>query len=281
MATQTAVPAQRRRGRAVTPPAAPAPQPEQPTAALQVIDGGLAPLVTLHGLKWWAKLSQPEQQTVDQNTVDLAEDLRAEHESQIASGQRLAALQGVLEPHNVFTRYLTHFHLNKRTAYRRIAKYRNAAQLPGPILELAMARNIPIGGDTEQKPFGQYTESVRKLPPPRNPSPEQAAAWLSAIEQNAKETRQANADAAPGTFAMPEPTDPQTAAKEAFRFVINRFKQLPNNTRIRANWIKSLFGMILTEVGLQGAQQFAPVAVPPDFAAGRGRPRAAQTVAQA
>lgn len=254
-----------RRARAL--PAQPTPAPE----ALTTTDTGMAPVATLQALGWFKKIDAPQQAVVLEETVGLATDLHAVNEGMLNVGERLTKLQGILEPHNIFNRYLAHFHFSKRTAYRWIAKYKNAATLPGPILELAMSRNIPIGGENEQRPYGAYTDAVRKLPPPRNPSTEQAATWLEQVQQVAKEGRSAAATGGPA-LTLPEPTDPATAMKEAYRFVMNRYNQLPNNSRSRASWLKGLFGMLLTGVGLAGPQQFAPQPVPAEFAAGRGRP---------
>lgn len=268
MATQAATPPAARPRRVRQAAATPA-----PAAGTLVLagDAGLAPIATLTGLKWWAKLTAPEQTAVIEETQGLADALVETHDGMLRVGERLTKLQAILEPHSLFTRHIGHFHLSKRTAYRYISRYKNAASLPEPILKLAMARNLAIGGDNEMKPYGTFTDAVRKLPPPRNPTQEQAATWLTQVEQVAKETRQSNADAVGAT--LPEPTDPQTAMKEAFRFVSNRFNQLPANNRTRSNWIKSLVGMLLTQLGVSAPQQFVPQAVPEDFAIGRGRPR--------
>lgn len=271
MVTQAATPALAR-PRRTRPAAAPATTTPAPSAGTMVLAADSGPLQTLQNLKWWAKLTAPEQSAVIEETKGLADALIETHDGMLRVGERLTKLQGILEPHSLFTRHISHFHLSKRTAYRYIARYKNVAQLPEPIVRLAMARNLALGGDTEVKPYGNYTEAVRKLPPPRNPTEEQAATWLNQVEQVAKETRQANLDAAPG-YTLPEPTDPTTAMKEAYRFVANRYRQLPNNSRARSTWIKGLVGMLLTELGVSGPQQFSPTAVPEDFQVGRGRPR--------
>lgn len=268
MTTAAVTPAPPARRRAAAAP------PVQTTAlATTTLDTGLAPIATLQGLKWYAKLSEQEQTAVTDESIGLAQALVEANDGMLHVGERLATLQGILEPHSLFGQFLRNFHFSKRTAYRYIAKFKNAAMLPEPILRLAMARNMAIGGENEIKPFGTYTDAVRKLPAPRNPTQEQAATWLNQVEQVAKETRAASAGAAgSGNFALPEPTDPGTAMKEAFRFVVNRYNQLPNNSRTRANWLKGLFGMLLTKLGVSQAQQIAPVAVPPEYEVGRGRP---------
>lgn len=203
-----------------------------PATAITTTDTGLAPIAALQGLKWYAKLNEQEQATVTAESIGLAEALVEANDGILRVGERLTTLQGILEPHSLFGQYLRNFHFSKRSAYRYIAKFKNAAMLPEPILRLAMARNMAIGGETEVKPFGNYTDAVRKLPAPKNPTQEQAATWLNQVEQVAKETRAANAanpdNGGPG-FTLPEPTDPGTAMKEAFRFVVNRYNQLPNN----------------------------------------------------
>lgn len=238
----------------------------------------LAPATTLQGLKWFnaGKLTADEQGAVISETNDLAQSLLIHHNSGMQVGEHLARLQGILEPHSLFGRYLKTFHFSKKSAYRYMKQWNNAKTLPGAIVQAAMARNIQIGGDTDLRPYGAYTEAVRLLPPPASPTNEQAETWLAKLEEVRKENRLSTADALGGAggeqFTMPEPTDPQTALREAFRFVRNRYRQLPNQSKLRAGWVRSLVGMMLTELGVSGQQAFAPIAVPEDFRQGRGAP---------
>jgi hypothetical protein len=260
-----------------------------PTSAALAVAGAdqqaLAPVATLSALKWFAsgKLTEDERGAVISETNSLAQSLLIHHNSGMRVGEHLTTIQGILEPHSLFGRYLKTFHFSKKSAYRYMKQWNNAKTLPAPIVQAAMARNIQIGGDTDVRPYGAYTEAVKKLPPPSNPTTEQAETWLAQVEEVRKEVKQSAADAfgTPGgeDFSMPEPTDPQTALKEAFRFVRNRYRQLPNNSKMRAGWLRTLVGMMLTELGVSGQQAFNPVAVPEDFRQGRGAPAKKAAVA--
>lgn len=223
---------------------------------------------------WFKKLNNEEQTAVQKEGRLLAKAMLVYGKSKLAVGEHLAKLQAVLEPHNLFGRFLKNFHFSKRTAYRYIAGFNNAkARLPQTVLDAAMARGVNIVGDTETKPLGVYTDAVAKLPPPSTATEEQANTWLNQLEQVRKESK--------GLFVVPVPQDPQTLLKECYRFVALRYKRLPNNSKSRANWVRSLVGMLLADLGVSGDQTFAPHAAPESFKIGRGRPTQQTQVASA
>jgi hypothetical protein len=219
-------------------------------------------------LAWWEKLNEDERKVVVDEGRQLAKAMLDHGRSRIAIGQHLSRLQGVLEPHNVFGRFLKNFHFSKRTAYRYIKGFQNAQQmLPESVLKVAMAKGVNIIGDTEFKPLGVYTDAVRKLPVPKDATEEQAATYIDQLENVRKQLKPTGA-----MFTMPEPQDPQTLLKECYRFVSLRYKRLPSNSKTRASWVRNLVGLILSDLGVSGQQTFAPQAVPEDFKALRGRP---------
>jgi hypothetical protein len=238
-------------------------------AGSDVVSGTVLSPEAFDKQSWWKKLSNEEQSAVQQESSLLAKALVDFGKSKLAIGEHLTKLQAVLEPHNLFGRFLKNFHFSKRTAYRYIAGFNNAkARLPQTVLAAAMARGVAIIGDTETKPLGVYTDAVAKLPPPATATVDQANTWLNQIEQVRKETK--------GLFVVPVPQDPQTLLKECYRFVAIRYKRLPNNSKSRANWVRSLVGMLLADLGVSGEQTFAPHAAPESFKIGRGRPSTQQ-----
>lgn len=255
-----------------------------PTMSLQIAANDasrLVPETLFSSLSWWDKLSEDEKVTVHDEGIALAQALLVNGASRMAVGEHLTNLQGTLEPHNLFGRFLKVFKFSKRTAYRYISGYKNAkARLPEPILKAAMARGINMLGENDQKPLGVYTDAVKRLPPPQNANAVQANTWLDSVEEVRVKTRQEAADAVDSSsFTMPEPTDPQTAMKECYRFVVARYKKLPSGAKVRTNWVRGFVGMLLTELGVSAAQSFLPQAVPDDFRVQRGRP--AQKLAEA
>lgn len=217
-------------------------------------------------LGWWSKLNQDEQNVIQSEGRLLAEEMVKYGKSRLAIGEHLTRLQGVLEPHNLFGRFLKQFHFSKRTAYRYITGYKNAkALLPETVLNVAIARGVNIVGDTEFKPLGVYTSAVAKLPVPKEATEAQAQTYLTQLEIVRKQDRTET------PFTMPEPQDAGTLLKECYRFVSLRYKRLPNNSKVKANWVRSLVGMLLADLGVAGQQTFAPQAVPEDFRGLRGR----------
>lgn len=217
----------------------------------------------------WDKLSAEEKKAAASEGRQLSQALLQYGRSKLAVGEHLTKLQAILEPHNLFSRFLKTFHFNKRTAYRYIAGFNNAKErLSAPILKAAMQRGVNIIGENATKPLGIYTNAVAKLPPPSNPTDVQAVTWLDQIEQVRRDTR---AEAATGLSVVTN-QDPQVLLREAYRFVNLRYRRLPNNSRTKAAWVRSLVGMLMADLGVNTHQTFAPTAVPEDFKAQRGRP---------
>jgi hypothetical protein len=229
--------------------------------------------------KWWSKLNNVEQKEVMSEGQQLAAAMIANVESRIAIGQHLSRLQEILTPYGVFQRFLRNFQFSLRTAARYIAAYKNAkAGLPEKVLKAAVARGVNIMGENEAKPFGQYTEVVKNLPPPTQATDEQANAYVDAILNARKQQRSNIATEAAGGMGVVIPQDPGTLLKECYRFVSLRFARLPQNVNTRKKWTRQFVGMVLTLAG-EPALQFTPVPVPEDFTVSRGRPRNAVAAA--
>lgn len=240
----------------------------------------IVPASTFTALPWWNKLSKDEQTAVQTTGQELATSLLQYGQSRLAIGEKLSKLRDVLEPHNFFGKFLRNFHFSKRTAYRYIRGYENAkARLPEAILKGAMARGFAMIGETEQKPLGIYTDAVAMLPPPPNPTQEQANAWLDAVDKARKTAPESGTVAPRGEVVPPVPQSPDVLLKEAYRFVHSRYRKLPTAGKARQTWVHKLIGMVLADLGVSGTQTFSPIAVPEGFKAERGRPRSAATAA--
>lgn len=226
-------------------------------------------------LKGWKELNQEEANTVLQKTQQLVQARIVGGLSRIAEGEALATVQPILTAHNIFGQYLRKFRCSQRTCNRRIAAFKNAkAKVSENIIKAAIARGLDIMGDTAEKPLGIYTAAAAKLPPPADATIEQANTWLDQLDKVRKEIRKADSSAeAADVMTFPiTPGDPTVMLKECYRFFRARFQKLPNNAKTRAKFVNSLIGMELAELGVQHQQTVAPVAIPEDFRAQRGRP---------
>lgn len=235
----------------------------------------IIPPTAFTSMKGWDKLNPQEQSVVQTESQLLAQSLIVNGASRLSIGEHLTKLQGVLEPHNLFVKFLKNFHFSRRSAYRRINEFKNAkAALPEMVVRVAAARGMNIAGESETAPLGIYTEAVRKLPPPVTPDIEQAGTWLDQVEKVRKDSRSSAATAGVGSaFNIPEPLDPNTALKECVAFVKNRYAKLPSNARAKAKWLSTLQGMLLGLAGVGAPQTIEPQAIPEGFLPQRGRPR--------
>jgi hypothetical protein len=212
-------------------------------------------------LPFWGKLERDEQSTVKKETEALA----AAHAGQVAHrvemGEHLTNLQAVLDGKNLFLAYLKSLNFSYRTAYRYIEAYKAVkAQLPDYALRLAAARGIDLVGYAGDRPFGPYTDPIKKLPPPKEV--EAVPEWLDRIEEARKAAPRPRAK---GTAS------PQNTLKRAFRAVSTHYNRMPSG-KARTQWAVKLLGILMAEFGLP-AQTLQPEAVPEGFRAVLGRPK--------
>jgi hypothetical protein len=241
------------------------------TSAAKIVT--LVPESAYTELNWWDRLDVNEQKAVKTEGEHLAVALLNHGRSRLAIGEHLLNIQKVLEPKNLFVKFLKNFHFSTKTAYRYMNGFKNAQrELPESVLSAAMARGYNMIGDSEQKPLGIYTSAVRQLPPPANPTAEQANQWLDSVEQVRKKTRSTPApEFAPEQEAAA--VDPELLLKECYRFIENRFKKLPDNARQRQRFMRDLISYEMTLVGIEKSTPFMPKTPPSDFKAERGRPK--------
>lgn len=235
-------------------------------------------LSTLYTEPWWMTYDDKSRDILQNCAETIAAKLVTEWESKMAIGKALAEAQRILEPHNHFTSFCKTFHFSIRTAYKRIARWKIAvANLPDVILQEAVATGMDIVGESEEQPFGPYTEAVKVIPMPRRPTPESARNWLGKVEQqrrSMKESPPIRAGNEPLSFP---PVNREEILKSEYIQLRKGLRKL--GTKQDVSFILSqLIGMALTEFDLKAESiKVAPVKVPADFMPQRGRPKPAIT----
>lgn len=230
----------------------------------------LVPVNVLLTLQGWTALTAREQALVEKETKALGEALIGYGRSRLAIGEHLTRVREVLEPKQLFSKYLVAYNLKRSTAYKHITAYENASKsLPEPFLRVAMARNMNMLGDSPEKPLGIYTDVTKRLPPPRTEDPRKIHEYLDTVEEarlrKKRNVRKSKVDEIE--------YDADTLLKECYRFVDIRLQKLPARGRARRQWMDRLVGMMLTRIGVSGSHSFEAEAVPEDFIAVVGRPR--------
>jgi hypothetical protein len=225
------------------------------------------PLASLPG---WDQLDTETQATVQQETEALGEALVNLGFSRLAVGEHLSKIQDMLQPKRMFRKFLqTYYPVPRSTVYKNISEWKNAsARLPEPVLRVAMARNINMLGESEEKPLGRYTEVVKRNPPPKTEDPKRISQWIDEIEVIRKR-REAN------EIPREEKASVEEVAKIVYRFMNVKFAKLPRG-KARRTCLNMIVGMMLSESGVSSAQSFEPEAVPEHFRAVVGRPRLLQ-----
>lgn len=207
----------------------------------------------LNALTDWEELTATEQTTVKQETAALDKALLAAGNARLAIGQHLYRIREILEPRRMFTQYIVaHSHLrSKATAYRYIDIYTAAKTiLPAPVLRIALLR----GNDRLNVKLMEAT------PAPKTTNMVKINEYLDAMEK-------------PGPRLVESDNTPNQLQKECYNYVHLRFQRLPNNGKTRANWLHSLAGMLLAELGVGNAVSIEPIAIPEDYRVTRGRPK--------
>lgn len=165
--------------------------------------------------------------------------------SALRIGEILSKVELLLKPRGVWVAYLNSLPgFTQPSAYRFIRGYRNAKEKYTPaILSMVLASGMDMIGD-ENKPYGKYSEVVKKLPPPSVTGDEAkdkdaASQWLTKVEAHYRESRKKGAVTTP---------DSSTLQKEAFLAVLKRYGKVPESKQLQ--WIRDLFAYILGNLQL-------------------------------
>jgi len=217
---------------------------------------------TFASQSWWKELNTREQNTVMRETLEIGAAFMTWGEIKHEVGKRLAAVQEVLAPHNLFNPYLRVWskllNRSRRSFYRDIENYEKATAFPEAVARAAAIKNFPI----------EKLKTVRKmLPLPREASQSETQA-LKYVEE-AKTYLHENPQIVQ-MDVMEIPVDDEEMMQETLRQFKNALLKLPS--RKKQPWARKLLGMQLTVMGISSPITLEPEAVPAEFVRGRGRP---------
>lgn len=230
-------------------------------------------LSSLYTEPWWMSYDETDRDVLQDAAETIAFNLKTEWESKMAVGKALADAQRILEPHNHFTPFCQKFHFSLRTAYRRIARWKIAiANVPDVILKEAISTGMDIVGESEEQPFGPYTEAVKVIPMPRRPTPESARTWLEKVEEKRKEIRSTPEKSPPIPINNGVKIDRDAILKTSYIFLRKQLRKMPTKADT-ASILSRIVGMAITEFDLKLSEiKLAALEVPQDFMPQRGRP---------
>ena len=226
----------------------------------------------------WQDMPAPKAEYVREEIRQLAAAKMAHAQSGLALGQHLENIYQACEPYSgVFRRICKGFSFSERTSYRYMETWEHAQKAfqNKLILNAVMARGLKIISYDKHQPLGKYTKAVKLLPPPRNPSPAQANAYVAKLEQKQKEIRDHDKNNPSIEASETTPVDKETLLKSNYRSIRNALKILRG--RAKRNFLESLFGMALTEAGIEVPTSFSPKGISEEYRQGPGRPRSFDT----
>lgn len=220
-------------------------------------------------LPFWTELDAREKETVESHTRGLALAMAHQAKTRLEIGEHLTELREVLEGKRVFRRYLKTLRFGYRTALRYMQCYRVVKdKMPDHVLKLAAARGMDLVGFQPDRPFGPYTEAVKRLPVPRveGAVPE----WLDRLEVVARRDAARRKSRQNGVDGLP----PDVRLRAAYRASVGQFRRVKGAAGAAAarRWAVKLLAVLMTEFALP-AQRLAPIPPPEGFRAVLGRPR--------
>ena len=215
-------------------------------------------------LDFWGKLGAEEQRTVLTETVGVVAEINRGVAAKIAVGRHLQAVKKVLasprEGEGQWLKYCNNLlPFSYRTAERYIEAFeRVEGVLPAPVLEAAIARGVDLlaSNADPKRPFGAYTEAVKQLPPPKDPTPKQAVEWVERVQEVAKNTPRLRHNARRRVGA-------RELEVRAFQEFWRAYNGLPAG-KTRAAWAVRLIAKLMTVAGLP-AQRVEPEAIPDGY----------------
>lgn len=167
-----------------------------------------------------------------------------------------------------------------RNAYRYLTGFKNVnSAWHENLVTAAIVKGLNFVSVDEDNPFGKYTEAVRLLPPPSNPDLPTATRYLEQIEETRRDVNiKRKTLQASGKTVQPPITntkkDPELLKERAYRAI--KYGLTYVSKRQRQAWFEEVVGMAMQSAGYASATQFSPLAVPPEYDAGPGRPRGKQ-----
>ena len=212
------------------------------------------PQDALEAISGWERLPAREKAIIRRETDELTDSLATFGKARMAIGQHLCRVRDILEPQRIFVAYLRTipYGFSVKTAYRYIQIWEQAKTiLPMPVLRVALLR----GMDTLNM------ELVKTNPPPRTQDAKKISAYLDDLRKKQREEKQ-------------EEEDPDVKKRECVYYFRSRYSRLPIGwtSRQKAEWLRDVFGMTLSTLGISLSQPVAPVALPDGFVRDRGRP---------
>lgn len=226
--------------------------------------GELVPKDFLVGLPFWADLARDEQTAVERETKGLAAEMANQVMSRFRTGEHLLSLQAVLQGR--FRAYLGSLRFSYRTAYRymelvKMIRNGGGGGISETVVRIAAARGVDLVGHTPARPFGPYTEPIKKLgPPPKDEAG--IPGWIEAVETERQ--------ALPRKGRKKAAIGPDARMIRAFREASGQWGQVGAGRR--GAWAVKLVGILMAEFGLPRGS-VAPEAVPEGFRAVLGRPK--------
>lgn len=227
-------------------------QAEKPVSGSGEVESKLLPVKVERGITMLdiAALDQRTRERVEKLEAELQAGAENVGTGVLAMGRALMRIQALLEPRGLFTAYLNHLlWLSPATAYRYIFAYKQTRdKLPEMVVTRAAASGMPLFGYRQDRPFGRYTEAVKKLPPPKEEDEGKVDRWLSQLRESVK--------GQPGLQRAEEGVPKAEITAAAVEYLAKAYGKIRRKPLI-VEWMKEMAEMVEAKVAARSEEQAA------------------------
>lgn len=223
----------------------------------------------LSGLAFWEDLDTSERNELQTSVLDVNTELAGQFKSIFRTGKIISRIYDITNPHGGFRRTVDQMWgevLPISTAYRWMNIYKQVRdQVSESVVDVAVASGIQLVSGNEKRPFGKYTNFVKRLPPPTEGGVRAAKEWVETLKEQKDRLRSRG----PQTIDLE--TDRSTLTKETYLYVRARAARLKG--RDKSRYLEDLAGYFLRMAGIGSAKLISPTAPPEEWESiRRGRP---------
>lgn len=170
-------------------------------------------------------------------------------------GALLSEAEMIMKPRGMWVQYLNSWpNFKQAQAYRYINGYLIAQKAyPPAVLDVILSTGMDLIG-TKDRPYGKYTDVVKKLPPPKDADAGKALAWCNKVEAAYASSRKKENKGAVNT---------QDLLKDAFLSITKKYHQVPEKKQLQ--WVRSLFAYTIGYLGMKQDETISPLDPPANF----------------
>ena len=202
----------------------------------------------------WALVEPAVRDKMMSITSELREAFTSIRVGFLKIGSLLSEAEMIMKPRGMWVQYLNSWpNFKQAQAYRYINGYQIAQKhYPPAVLDVILSTGMDLIG-TKDRPYGKYTDVIKRLPPPKDADAGKAVAWCNKVEAAYKDSRKKENKV----------VSTDDLLKNAFLAVTNKYHQVPEKKQLQ--WVRHLFSYVLGYLDIRQDETISPLAPPANF----------------